>query len=197
RDARRPDRRRRQRRSGQGVGHDEGPDEQDGFRCRPAARNAPMISEQQKSQYRTEGYFILDRVIPLQHLQLLRDAAQQVIEKSGQGSNRYVTEHNWREMPQLRRFLFSDVMADICRATIGPDAILFYEQFFIKCGETGKEFSWHQDSGYVGPNHKPYVTCWCALDDVSEANGTVYILPYSVSGIRTWVRHERDPDTKE
>ena len=62
---------------------------------------------------------------------------------------------------------------------------------------TGKEFSWHQDSGYVGPNHKPYVTCWCALDDVSEANGTVYILPYSVSGIRTWVRHERDPDTKE
>ena len=45
-------------------------------------------------------------------------------------------------------------------------------------------FSWHQDSGYVKwydptTQHKPYVTCWCTLDDVSEENGTVYILPHS------------------
>ena len=88
-------------------------------------------------------------------------------------------------------------MADICRATIGRDANLFYEQFFLKCGETGAKFAWHQDSGYVGLEHKPYVTCWCALDDVSEINGTVHILPYSVSGIRTWVQHVRDPRTNE
>lgn len=25
--------------------------------------------------------------------------------------------------------------------------------------------------------HKPYLTCWCTLDDVSEENGTVYVLP--------------------
>ena len=51
------------------------------------------------------------------------------------------------------------------------------------------KFSWHQDSGYVKwydptTNHKPYVTCWCTLDDVSEKNGTVYILPHSRAGTR-------------
>jgi ectoine hydroxylase-related dioxygenase (phytanoyl-CoA dioxygenase family) len=156
-----------------------------------------VISDQQKSQYRDEGYFILERAIPAEHLELVREAARQVVERSGARSNRYVTEHNWQQIPQLRKFLFSDLMADICRATIGPEAILFYEQFFIKCGETGRRFSWHQDSGYVNSMHKPYVTCWCALDDVSETNGTVYILPYSVSGIRTWVQHVRDPQTNE
>jgi len=155
------------------------------------------ISDRQKDQYREEGYFILERVIPAEQLEMVRDAAARVIERSGTKSNRYVTEHNWRELPQLRQFLFGDLMADICRATIGSDAILFYEQFFLKCAETGAKFSWHQDGGYVGREHKTYVTCWCALDDVSENNGTVHILPYSVSGIRTLVQHVRDPQTNE
>ena len=29
----------------------------------------------------------------------------------------------------------------------------------------------------------------CALDDMSEENGTVHLLPYSRSGIRSWVHH--------
>jgi ectoine hydroxylase-related dioxygenase (phytanoyl-CoA dioxygenase family) len=28
------------------------------------------------------------------------------------------------------------------------------------------------------------LTCWIALDDVTEANGTVYLLPYSRAGTR-------------
>jgi ectoine hydroxylase-related dioxygenase (phytanoyl-CoA dioxygenase family) len=42
-------------------------------------------------------------------------------------------------------------------------------------------FSWHQDSGYVvgngGPaDHKPYLTCWCPLDDATVENGTIRIV---------------------
>ena len=59
------------------------------------------------------------------------------------------------------------------------------------------KFSWHQDSGYVHPYHKPYLTCWITLDDVTEENGTVYLLPYSRSGIRTWVQHVVDPTTND
>ena len=39
--------------------------------------------------------------------------------------------------------------------------------------------------------------CWIALDDVSEENGTVYVLPFSQVGIRTWVKHEQDPETND
>ena len=41
-------------------------------------------------------------------------------------------------------------------------------------------FSWHQDGAYVHARvgeHPECVTVWCALDDVHEANGTIYILP--------------------
>ena len=41
-------------------------------------------------------------------------------------------------------------------------------------------------SGYVGTDtpHRPYLTCWVALDDMSEENGTVHVLPAPRAGIR-------------
>ena len=75
------------------------------------------------------------------------------------------------------------VGAEVCRATLGDTAYLFWEQYVVKGAEAGMKFSWHQDSGYVGyPDHKPYLTCWCALDDMSEENGTVYVMPFSQNG---------------
>ena len=41
-------------------------------------------------------------------------------------------------------------MADVCRATLGDTAYLFWEQYVVKGAEAGMKFSWHQDSGYVG-----------------------------------------------
>jgi ectoine hydroxylase-related dioxygenase (phytanoyl-CoA dioxygenase family) len=48
----------------------------------------------------------------------------------------------------------------------------------VKAAEQGMPFSWHQDSGFIDHRHRPYLTCWIALDDMTEANGTVYLLPY-------------------
>ena len=42
-----------------------------------------------------------------------------------------------------------------------------------------------------------YLTCWIALDDVSEANGTVYLLPYERAGTRDVVVHVRDEETND
>mgnify|MGYP001798179839 CR=1 FL=1 len=83
-------------------------------------------------------------------------------------------------------FLFSDLMANICRATIGDPAWLFWEQYVVKSADVGMKFAWHQDSGYLKnmlPGYtKPYLTCWCALDDVDEHNGTITVLPFSRAG---------------
>jgi ectoine hydroxylase-related dioxygenase (phytanoyl-CoA dioxygenase family) len=163
-----------------------------------------LVTDAQKQQYIEEGYFILESVIPADHLELLRGQCQVFIDKKNarmdemgadtQGINhrgkRYFISNCFREEARLRDFLFSDLMIEVCRASLGEDAYLFWEQYVIKGAETGMKFSWHQDSGYVGyPDHKPYLTCWCPLDDVNEGNGTVYLLPYSRSGIRSWVQH--------
>jgi ectoine hydroxylase-related dioxygenase (phytanoyl-CoA dioxygenase family) len=169
------------------------------------------ISDQQKQQYQSEGYFILERAIPPAQLDLLRGECQRFIdvinaEMDAEGvtvkginhrGKRYFIGNRHSESAKLREFLFGDLMAEVCRASVGPNAFLFVEQFVVKMAEVGMKFAWHQDSGYVGHAHTPYVSCWCALDDMTEANGTIYVLPYSRAGVRTTVKHTKEAGTND
>lgn len=170
-----------------------------------------VVSATQRQQFEQEGYFVLESVLDEATLTLLREECQVALDRkhaemdaSGESSQgithrgqRYFISHCYKQQPRLRPFLCSELMAAICQATLGDDAYLFWEQYVVK-GRQGMKFSWHQDSGYVGdPDHKRYLTCWIALDDVSEENGTVYVLPFSQVGIRTWVKHEQDPETND
>lgn len=170
-----------------------------------------QITDEQVKQYRDEGYFVLERVIPEHHLEMLRSECTRYIkmiedEMDRQGkdviginhrNSRYFISNRYKESPYIVDFIFSDLMAEICRATLGDTAYLFHEQFVVKAAERGMKFGWHQDSGYVGYPHKPYLTCWCTLDDVNEENGTVYLLPYSRAGVREMVKHSREEGTND
>jgi ectoine hydroxylase-related dioxygenase (phytanoyl-CoA dioxygenase family) len=162
------------------------------------------ISDENRRQYHEEGYYILPRVIAEKHLALLRDEAERAVadvhremdEKQTDvvGANHrnkryFILWH--KQTGRLGEFLFADYITAICRATLGDNAYLFYEQYVIKTEKTGVQFSWHQDSGYVRAKHQPYVSCWCALDDVNESNGTVYVLPYSRAGVKERIEHKQ------
>lgn len=174
--------------------------------------SAVCITQEQKDLYREEGYMILENAMSPEQLELLRGQCQAAIDRMDRrmdeegvdviGINhrgkRYFAANCFKEQPELRSFIFSELMADICRATLGDNAYLFWEQYVVKGRDGGLKFSWHQDSGYVGyPEHKPYLTCWCALDDMSEENGTVHLLPFSRSGIRSWVHHVREEGSND
>ena len=169
------------------------------------------ITDAQRRQYQEEGYFVIERVIPEDHLEALRDECQRFIDLADaemdrlgvdsngldhRGSRYFVSQVAHRSQP-VRRFTFSDLMAEICRSTLGERAFLFNDQYVVKCAEKGVHFSWHQDSGYIPHDHRPYLSCWCALDDVTEENGTVYILPYSLAGTRSKIKHVKDPDLND
>ncbi len=171
-----------------------------------------QITDAQKEQFREEGYFILEQALPGAFVQTLRDECQRFIDQTNaemdrQGvdvlginhrDNRYFIPHPSQESPAIREILFSDVFAEICHATVGDHAWVYWEQYVVKAAEIGMKFSWHQDSafGQAAP-HKPYVSCWCALDDVSEENGTVYVLPYSRAGTREVVPHIKEEGTND
>lgn len=173
--------------------------------------NAPLITEAQKQQFRDEGYFTLERCVPEQHLQLLRancqafiDAADQRMIEQGVDrlgldarGKRYFASRCYNQRPELGQFIFSELMAEICRATIGDEAMLFWDQYVVKGTDKDSTFSWHQDSGFVHMECPMYLTCWITLDDVTLENGTVFLLPYSQVGIRTLVRHIRDERTND
>ena len=105
--------------------------------------------------------------------------------------------HAYDTSPTVRRFLYSDLMAQVARAALGDTVYLFNEQYVVKAAERGMRFGWHQDSGFIPYSHAPYLTCWIPLDDVSEANGTVSLLPYARAGTRDVVAHVRDEETND
>ena len=170
-----------------------------------------VVTEDHIAQYQQRGFFVLNAVMPQQHIEMLRLECSRYIgmieaEMDAQGKDiiginhrnkRYFISNRYKESALIAEFLFSDLMADICRATLGPNAYLFHEQYVVKAAEKGMKFGWHQDSGYVGYDHKPYLSCWCTLDDVTIENGTVYMLPYERAGTRDWVRHAQEAGTND
>lgn len=167
-----------------------------------------MAFETQAQSFKNDGFAVFPGILAGEALELLRaecDAfvAREDARMDAQGvdsigishrGKRYFANECQRVVPELRRIVFSAAMAEVCRATLGDTAYFFFDQYVVKGPEGGLPFSWHQDSGYVvgngGPaDHAPYLTCWCPLDDATEENGTVRLIPGSHrSGI---IQHER------
>jgi len=174
------------------------------------AVSAAAIRPEQARQFRDEGFFLLERVVPTSDLEVLRGECQRLIDERDREMDRLGVDkldldhrgsryfvHAYGQSPAIQKFLFSDLMADIARAALGETVYLFNEQYVVKAAERGMKFGWHQDSGFIGYAHRPYLTCWIALDEVSEANGTVYLLPYERAGTRRVVEHVHDDETND
>ncbi len=167
-----------------------------------------------RRQYATDGFFVLPGIIPPEHLTLLRCVCTDAIAEmdaemdrknttllgSDHKGKRYFVGQSYRNHPDLGSFLFSDLLADIARLTLGDDVYLHNDQYVVKSEKEGMKFSWHQDGSYVQARigaHPECITCWCSLDAVSEANGTIYVLPASRFGSRELVEHVKDPVTND
>ena len=173
------------------------------------AARAGQITEHAR-RFVDDGFFILDDVVPTGDLELLRRECGRLVDERDREMDRRRVDildldhrgrryflHAYDTSPDVRRFLFSDLMAQVARTALGDTVYLFNEQYVVKAADRGMQFAWHQDSGFIGYPHAPYLTCWIALDDVSEANGTVYLLPYARAGTRDVVEHVRDEETND
>jgi ectoine hydroxylase-related dioxygenase (phytanoyl-CoA dioxygenase family) len=161
-------------------------------------------------RFADDGFFIVDGVVPPSELELLRRECGRLVDERDREMDRLGVDtldldhrarryfvHAYDTSPEVRRFLASDLMVEIARAALGDTVYLFNEQYVVKAAERGMRFGWHQDSGFIGYPHPRYLTCWIPLDDVSEANGTVSLLPYARAGTRDVVAHVRDEDTND
>jgi ectoine hydroxylase-related dioxygenase (phytanoyl-CoA dioxygenase family) len=170
----------------------------------------PVVTPEHTRGFRDEGFFVLERVVPPSDLEALRGQCQRLIDERDREMDRLGVEmldldhrgsryflHAYGKSDAIRKFLHSDLMAQIARAALGETVYLFNEQYVVKAAERGMKFGWHQDGGFIDYPHAPYLTCWITLDDVSEANGTVYLLPYARAGTREVVAHVRDQETND
>lgn len=158
--------------------------------------------------FRDQGYYVFEGALDDQELAGLRAAADVLLAEDpddgggnthniGRGEARRFLRHRHEEFPAVNSFLFSDKMRARVTGLIGEKAYLFNEQFVVKGADTGASFAWHQDGGYVGFNHKPYLTVWVALDDATLENGCVYILPRNLDEDDSVIEHRWDEAGKE
>ena len=165
---------------------------------------AVTVTSAQRAQFRSEGYFVVESALDAELLDIARSACDQAraalerdMRERGENrhdnisilGSRYFLRKSRERYPELRRVLFNETTATLCRATIGETAWLQNEQFVVKLREPTSTFPWHQDSGYNvyrggAERHLPYVTLWLALDDVGHSNGTISLLPWSAVGWR-------------
>jgi ectoine hydroxylase-related dioxygenase (phytanoyl-CoA dioxygenase family) len=169
-----------------------------------------VLTAEHLHRFHDDGFFVLERVLPDDDLETLRAECRRFIDERDRemdalgvdtldldhrGSRYFVHAHG--KSPAIDRFLVSGLMSELARDVLGEPAYLFNEQYVVKAAERGMKFGWHQDGGFIPYAHRPYLTCWIALDDVDEENGTVYLLPYARAGTRDVVEHVRDEETND
>lgn len=171
------------------------------------------LSETKKQQFVKEGYIIVPDFLESKELDDLRRICDAEIKKTENEmqekgikkdrinvyKKKYFISNPRKTNPTLKKIIFSEKFSEVCKATIGDTAYLHNEQFVVKMTDSNSNFAWHQDSGYSvyqggAKAHKPYLTCWVALDDMSKENGTISILPFSRSPSRDLIKHEWDQE---
>jgi len=91
-------------------------------------------------------------------------------------------DHLAESDPAVREFCLRPEIVEICRAFLGPNVDLYWNQTVFKQPEGDKIFPWHQDDAYTEVDPAPYLTLWLAISDATEENGCISVLPGSHKG---------------
>jgi len=159
-----------------------------------------LVSQANINTFDKQGFFLLPSVIPDKDLQTVRHAVDEAIREKLDGRKQKHSDVDWESeergslntdgrlfffmhedtRPEINRLLYSDYVASIVKSILGDTVYYTHSEIVVKlgnqsCGNT--QFGWHQDSGYIPYQHTPYLSLWCALDDMTTLNGTVTMLP--------------------
>ncbi len=95
----------------------------------------------------------------------------------------------YMQLPLFRR---------ICRRYIGDAVSVFRSMFMNKPARWEQTLPWHQDVGAGwGIDRNPIVTVWTALDEATEANGAMEIVPGSHGAGVINERHFLSPEEED
>jgi ectoine hydroxylase-related dioxygenase (phytanoyl-CoA dioxygenase family) len=167
------------------------------------------IGAAERARYAKEGYFVLEDAVAPAEVERLASACDRAVartaaamrargaevEWSSRLDDRYIILHELRHQPALAAFVFSDLCAAICRATVG-DTAFFKADFFAVKEAGGQSFPWHQDAAQAQPlSRVPIVVVWVALDAMDEENGGLRLLPFERAPTRELVPPRGDGES--
>ena len=160
------------------------------------AHPATVLSDEQRRSYFEDGYLLLDRIVPNDWLERLREVTAAFVEQS-----RALTKSDaifdlepghTADEPRLRRLtspveqheaywqLASEsVLADVAVDLLGPDVKFHHSKLNFKWATGGEEVKWHQDIQYWPHTNYSPLTMGVYLYDVGPEQGPLTVLPGS------------------
>jgi ectoine hydroxylase-related dioxygenase (phytanoyl-CoA dioxygenase family) len=147
-----------------------------------SAETATGLSPAQIVQYKTDGYTIFRGTVfsPEKFARL-----KGIFEECLAAGNSTGMEMNHLRDGRLLEFLLADEVLDLVEPVIGPDIGVWASQFLSKEPYRGKATPWHEDSAFwVGRASTIAGMCavWLALDESTEENGCLRVIPSSQHG---------------
>ena len=179
------------------------------------SKNEAKISSINIKEFLSQGYLVIEDFVSMETLSELRSAVEKIVQDYKKGIERMqpsnLTRHygNISQIgriflanqspfhPELQRYLRSQPIKQLASELLGKKVFLFNEQIVTKEPYTQSSFNWHQDSGYIDFEHKPYLSTWLALDDTNALNGPLSIIPTKLEETNKAILHKWSEKSKD
>ena len=179
------------------------------------SKKEAKISSINIKEFLSQGYLVLENFVSKETLSELRSTVEKILQDYKNGLERMrpsdLTRHygNISQIgriflanqspfhPELLRYLRSKPIKQLTSELLGKKVFLFNEQIVTKEPHTQSSFNWHQDSGYIDFEHKPYLSAWLALDDITEFNGSLSLIPTKLEDTNKAISHEWSEKSKD
>ncbi len=148
--------------------------------------NRIELTDEQMNMYREQGYLNVGRTLTDRGLQQMID---EVMKAWHQQKQQFDPKRTWLQNSLLsdihhlsatvRRYYFSGPPVDIAQQVIGPNIKAATAQLTFKMRGNTQPFDWHQDNAYGELDPYNAISTLTALDDASEENGCLWLVPGS------------------
>ncbi|CAD7701478.1 unnamed protein product [Ostreobium quekettii] len=89
----------------------------------------------------------------------------------------------WPCSTRVAELLLGGKMRELVKHCLGTGGFVFNDQYIVKPPSSQlTAFKWHRDSDQLCASevdYQPYISVWCALDNMTEGNGALTLLPGS------------------
>lgn len=173
------------------------------------------LTQQKVNEFISQGFLVLEDFVSSGVLLELKESLNSIYKEIDKESSRvkqsYDNKHygdiskagrkfaknQSRYYPAIQKYLKSKPIKEVVTKLLDGDAFIFNEQFVMKEPNTPSSFNWHQDSGYINFDHKPYLTTWLALDDTHSLNGPLSIIPTNIGATAEVLTHQWSDKSKD
>lgn len=154
------------------------------------------LTDQQKSQYKRDGYILIENAVPADVLIRLQSVTLDLIEQSRQISqnndvydldkghsidnprlNRIKTPHDVHAI--YREYLRSDALLGLIQPLLGEHIRMNNSKLNTKAAQGGAPVEWHQDWTFYPHTNDDLLAVGVMLSDIGEEDGPLQMIPGS------------------